>query len=378
MLENELQKAIKKYELQKYVTEKTDAYYDHITFSVESLRDFVELVGALSLALVKNSYKTLLYRGMSDIKWRLLPSILRFKSKNSKSYTVEHDLAMNFLSEQPKLFENSNSHFENLSKMQHFGIPTRLLDFTENPLISLYFACSEHSGQAGRVVFTANKLHFYNEPIVESIASSYLSENLYNMSLDKWISRYGLSADDYLFDIYTEYNEASPLFVKPIYLDRRMEAQRSVFLLFHNYLRDLLADYIYYGYGQCTKSHPDLTLERVKEVYREQVENPAVIYGSRHFLVTRESFENLTSFYRKYNLDDFLQNTKDALSTRFLLTDMIEGLEMDDIWYNFSSIIIPANKKRAILYELQNIGIDTAFVYPESEYVADRIKNFYH
>jgi hypothetical protein len=43
------------------------------------------------------------------------------------------------------------SALELLARLQHFGVPTRLLDFTFNPLIALWFAVEEDNPADGRV-----------------------------------------------------------------------------------------------------------------------------------------------------------------------------------------------------------------------------------
>lgn len=365
-LENNISEIVKRYKLEKYKTSNTDNYYDHITFSVNSLSDYVHVVSKLALIVKNSPLDTMLYRGMSNAEWKLIPSLLRLPAYK---YDLEHNFALDFLSEEPKLFENSKSNFENLTKMQHFGIPTRLLDFSKNPLIALFFACSENFTKVGRVVFTLNRLYYFNNPLIENISSLHLYDSIFNLPLDEWLK--DISISDYLFSLY---KGNSSLFVKPVYLDRRMEVQQSVFLLFHNYIRDIVADSIYYNWDKYKNPYNiDLTKETIKEIYKEQIKQPIISFSSKPaFVVQKESFKRMIELNSE-NID----KSEDFFSSRFLLIDFIEKIDMNDIWFNFSSIIIPARKKKEILFELQNIGIDESFIYPETSKISNRIKKRY-
>ncbi len=86
------------------------------------------------------------YRGQSNISYNLSPSIFRGGLRN-----MEHNIYTQILTECAHEFEECNLHNEILSKMQHYGVPTRLLDVTSNALVALYFACEGNYEEDGSV-----------------------------------------------------------------------------------------------------------------------------------------------------------------------------------------------------------------------------------
>lgn len=57
-------------------------------------------------------------------------------------------------------FAEDKYTFDKLVRMQHYSLPTRLLDITSNPLISLYFACNSNNETEGEVIiFSIDKRH---------------------------------------------------------------------------------------------------------------------------------------------------------------------------------------------------------------------------
>lgn len=57
---------------------------------------------------------------------------------------VEHNLLSEPLRRAPNEFSGMLDEFEIMEKYQHYGLCTRLLDITTNPLVALYFACLPH------------------------------------------------------------------------------------------------------------------------------------------------------------------------------------------------------------------------------------------
>ncbi len=101
---------------------------------IKNVQEYISELPTLDKKLRKNFF----YRGQSDEQYILEPSIFRGKAKSK-----EEDVYLKVLSECSDEFDRNMTHIDILSKMQHYGVPTRLLDVTRNALVALYFACDD-------------------------------------------------------------------------------------------------------------------------------------------------------------------------------------------------------------------------------------------
>lgn len=163
------------------------------------------------------------YRGHGEFDWGLTPGYYRLANPPPESTLIKR-----FKQSAAMLIEKSpKNSFDWLFLMQHYGVPTRLLDWTESPLAALYFAVADHDSHTGEDAALwsmrpseLNKNAGINDVAEEFFVPSFEDDELQNYSVEilKQNARTKLKP---LASIATRNNP-------------RIQAQLGVFTIHHN------------------------------------------------------------------------------------------------------------------------------------------------
>lgn len=164
------------------------------------------------------------FRGHGDAAWKLEPTLYRMRKARgigAEHYNEAELLEMFKRRARRYLDHVPQSDWEWLFEMQHHGLPTRLLDWTESYLVALYFAVRDARGDADACVWATNPWWLGRQAF-----GDFALPSAHESKVQAW--RPGAGLDEL---------PKAPVAILPVHSSARIQAQRGVFTM-HGSARD--------------------------------------------------------------------------------------------------------------------------------------------
>lgn len=330
---------------------------------IESISDYIEVTSSIAS-------NNVLFRGQANKEWKLAPSIFRSGTDLEKEKNLYKEVNQwNY----PEFC--SESYIENLCNMQHYGIPTRLVDLSSNPLKSLYFAVVNDSNKDndGKVFcIKANKI--YEEKSPEYVL---IDEYLNNRFSDK--SEINKELVNKLI-----YNEENYFFIKTKYYNNRIRNQQGLFTIYID-ISENEKEYIE------NNIKPIIIKDNISKFIREQGYSDKENFSDKRIEeiinardIPKEKMDKIVKYLEEVLSVKVEQQQKDLLkeifeSARIKLSEIVKENNIDVILEKepILNIIIPSELKSIISQRLDIIEVNSRSVYPDKEGLSMYIREKY-
>lgn len=221
-----------------------DAYNHTSENEVSTISSIRTLFERLETELEDSMDYHIYYRGQSDKSFGLTPSIYRKPALIQNEDRIFRDI----IAQSPADFKGCASTFEKLVKMQHYSLPTRLLDITTNPLVALYFACEDESvdGKLFRFEISTSDMKYFDSDAVSVVSN--IAKRPIDFSIEdlRELDREGFNSEDDILYLLHEIKYEKPHFqnvidskdiervfcVKPMFDNPRIIRQSGAFFLY--------------------------------------------------------------------------------------------------------------------------------------------------
>ena len=296
---------------------------------LETIRQFFQ--GHYKDSLEGNSFDdgyVFYFRGEGNNSWELRPYIMR--EEKTVLRNKEGEMLLDLMSQRPEDFIGATSALSQWVIAQHYGLKTRLLDITRNPLVALFHACEHPLDSSGDISYVDGILHIFVVP--KDIVRTFDSDAV---SVVTNLAKLPRSQQDRLMGQPTEVK------VEEVLSDRTNKYFHILDRLYH-YIRQ-------------EKPHFRERID-IKDFFRIFVVEP------------QQSFERI-----KMQSSAFLLS---AFHERFE-TEEILKLNKNTPVYHHYKLTVPIDRKNKIVDELKFLNITRETLFPSLDAVAEAIVKRY-
>lgn len=259
---------------------------------ISTLTEFLEAIDALKLPDSQLTSTTLpWYRGQGDTSWHLVPSMYRGEWDLAREREMTRDFRLRALLD---IDHHPTMYISWLFVMQHHGMPTRLLDWTESSLVALYFAVENHARSSDAAVWV---MHPWNlNQATESFGQKSVPHLTKEIDEDYW---YPMNTVASAAAGPPQVGQKLPMALRPAHTTKRIVAQRGQFTI-HGCETN--------GLDQIPSSRADIKLQKID------------IAGSRKLAILQELYKAGVSRYSLFpDLDGLSREISIRYSKKFMV-----------------------------------------------------------